>query len=136
MSDDFSELYELAADLEEAPANLAPNLGKALGVTSGKIQKDARKSVRGRNKRFRQAAADIDYELTGTSGDVSEMSSEIGYQKGGAGNLGTWLEYGAPGAENQIAPSHDLGNALLNNEEDFEQGVQKAVDDSLREANL
>lgn len=132
MADDFSELYQLAADLEQAPQNLPPNLAKALGVTSGKIKDEARASVRGRDKRLAHAASAISYDLHGSSGDVSEMSSEIGYEKGGAGNLGNFIEFGA----SQIAPSHDLGNALLNNESDFEQGVDKAVDDAMREAGL
>ena len=132
MSDDLSELYQLAADLEDAPANIAPNLAKALGVTSGKIKKDAQASVRSRSKRLSHAATAISYDLTGASGAVSEMSSEIGYDKGGAGNLGNFIEFGA----SQITPSHDLGNALLSNEDDFVQGIEKAVDDAMREAGL
>ena len=136
MADDFSELMKLAADIESAPDAVPKYLRKALDVTSIKIKEDAQASVRGR-KGLGHAAAAIDYELAGSSGSVSEMSSEIGYNKGkGAGKLGNLVEYGAPNSGNQLAPSHDLGNALLNNESDFEKGVEAAVSDALREAGL
>lgn len=128
---DFSELMSLAADLESAPASLPKYLRKALDVTSIKIKKDAQASVKGR-KGLGHAADAIDYELDGSSGAVSEMSSEIGYNKDkGAGKLGNLIEYGAPNAGNQLAPSHDLGNALLANEADFVEGVARAAADSL-----
>ena len=137
MADDFSELYQLAADLEDAPDNLPPFLAKAIGQTSKRVKDDAQKSVRSRDKRLSHAASAIDYELTGTSGAVSGISSEIGYDKGKSGGpLGTWIEYGAPNAGNHIAPSHDLGNALMNNEDDLVKGVTAAVDDAMREAGL
>lgn len=157
MDADFSELMQLAADIESAPKSLPKYLGKALGVTSGKIKKDAQASVRGR-KLLGHAAGAIDYELKGSSGASSEMSSEIGYDKGKpAGALGNLIEFGAPNAKahmlvkkggklvnvpvpgapsRPLAPSHDLGNALLNNEDDFVRGVEKAVADALGEVDL
>lgn len=133
---DFSELMSLAADLDAAPASLPKYLRKALDVTSIKIKKDAQNSVKGR-KGLGHAAAAIDYELDGSSGAVSEMSSEIGYSKDkGAGALGNLIEYGAPNSGNQLAPSHDLGNALLANEGDFVHGLERAVDDAMKASNL
>lgn len=160
MDADFSELMQLAADLDSAPKNVAPLLGKALGVTSGKIKKDAQSTVQKRPLLGKAAAGAIDYELHGTSGAVSEMSSEIGYDKdkpGGA--LGNLIEFGAPNAKKHVLvrdkktgkrktvpvpgdvprplpPSHDLGNALLKNEDDFVSGVERAIDDAMREAGL
>lgn len=136
MAGEFDELMSLAVDLESAPKSLPKYLRKALDVTSMKIKKDAQATVRGR-KGLGHAAGAIDYELKGSSGSVSEMSSEVGYNKGKpAGALGNLIEFGAPNSGNQLAPSHDLGNALLNNESDFEKGVEAAVSDALREAGL
>lgn len=137
MADDFSELMQLATGLESAADGIAPLLGKAIGVTSEKIKNEARSTVRRRNKRLSHAAGAIDYELTGVSGGVSSMSSEIGYDKEKPGGpLGSWVEYGAPDATNAITPTHDLGNALLNNEDDFVDGVARAADQAMREADL
>ena len=136
MDADFSELMSLAADIEDAPKALPKYLRKALDVTSIKVKKDAQATVKGR-KGLGHAAGAIDYELKGSSGAVSEMSSEIGYSKDkGAGKLGNLIEYGAPNSGNQLAPSHDLGNALLGNEGDFVDGVEKAVADALAEVSL
>ena len=136
MDADFGELMSLAADIEDAPKALPKYLRKALDMTSIKVKKDAQATVKGR-KGLGHAAGAIDYELKGSSGAVSEMSSEIGYSKDkGAGKLGNLIEYGAPNSGNQLAPSHDLGNALLANEGDFVEGVSKAVSDALTESGL
>ena len=136
MAGEFDELMELAADIETAPKALPKYLRKALDVTSMKIKKDAQASVRGR-KGLGHAAGAIDYELKGSSGSVSEMSSEVGYNKGKpAGALGNLIEFGAPNSGNQLSPSHDLGNALLNNEDDFVHGLERAVDDALNASGL
>lgn len=136
MGDDFSELMALEADIEHAADALPKYLRKALDVTSMKVKKDAQATVKGR-KGLGHAAGAIDYELEGSSGAVSEMSSEIGYSKDkGAGKLGNLIEYGAPNSGNQLAPSHDLGNALLANEGDFVKGVAAAVDDAMKDVGL
>lgn len=153
MADDFSELMNLATDLEAAPAALPKHLRKALEVTSVKVKKDAQETVRQR-KGLGHAANAIDYDLKGASGDASSMSSEVGYTKGkNAGKLGNLVEFGAPNAKahmlrrgrnvpvpggprRPLSPSHDLGNALLNNEGDFVAGVAQAVDDAQGEAGL
>lgn len=133
---DFSELNQLAADLESAPDTLPKWLGKAIKVTSGKVKESAQSKVKGR-KHFKQAAAAIDYEVTGFSGAVSGMSSEIGYNKDkDVGKLGNLVEYGAPNAGNQLAPGGELQAALHENEDDFVAGVEGAVADAMREAGL
>ena len=136
MDAEFSELMTLSADIEAAPKALPKYLRKALDVTSIKVKKDAQATVKGR-KGLGHAAGAIDYELKGSSGSVSEMSSEVGYNKGKpAGALGNLIEYGAPNSGNQLAPSHDLGNALLANEGDFVDGIEKAAADALAEVRL
>lgn len=153
MAGEFEELMQLAADLESAPKALPKHLATALGRTSQLVKKDAQDSVKSR-KLLGHAAGAIDYELKGSSGAVSEMSSEIGYNKDKpAGPLGSLIEFGAPNAKahmlvkgkggkfinvpvpgapsRPLAPSHDLGNSLLKNEDDFVRGVGNAVADAM-----
>lgn len=154
---DFSEVMELAADLESAPDNLPKYLRKGLEVTARKVKNAARDKVKGREM-MSQAASAIDYELDGYSGTTSGMSAEIGYRKGfGAGALGNLIEFGAPRAREVIlvknkggvywlakkgapvkalAPGMELQRSLHENEEDFVAGVERAVEDAMREASL
>lgn len=133
MAGEFDELMQLAADLEAGPDSLSGYMRKAVQVTSNNVKKDAQASVEQR-KQLDHAAQAITYD---TAEIHSGVKSEIGYDKGRpAGALGNLIEFGGPNAGNQLAPSHDLGNALLANEEDFVGGLAKAVDDSLRDVNL
>ena len=136
MADDFSELMQLATDIDEAAEALPKYLSKALGVTSKKVKDTAQQKVRGR-KHFEQAASAIDYELTGFSGAVSGMSSEVGYDKGKpAGRLGNLVEFGAPNSGNQLSPGGELQAALTEHEDDFVSGVGRAVSDAMGEVGL
>lgn len=150
MAGEFDELMQLAADLEAGPDSLSGYVRKAVQVTSNKVKKSAQATVRER-KGLGHVANAITYD---TKESASGVEAEIGYDKGrGAGPLGNLVEFGAPGAKahmlrngrnvpvpgapsRPLAPSHDLGNALLNNEGDFVDGIQKAVDDSLKGVNL
>ena len=133
MASEFDELMQLAADLEHGGEAISGNVRKAVQVTSHKIKEDARASVRGR-KGLGHAANAITYDTTESR---SGVEAEIGYDKGrGAGKLGNLIEFGAPNSGNHLAPSHDLGNALLNNEDDFVHGLEKAVDDALNASGL
>lgn len=133
MDADFSELMHLAADLEQGGEAISANVRKAVQVTSHKIKEDAKASVRGR-RGLGHAANAITYDTTES---LDGVEAEIGYDKGrGAGKLGNLIEFGAPNSGNQLAPSHDLGNALLNNEDDFVHGLEKAVDDALNASGL
>lgn len=133
MDADFSELMGLAQDLDGGGQALSGRVRKAVQVTSNKVKQDAQQSVKGR-KNLSHAAHAITYDTKESSGGVE---SEIGYDKGrGAGKLGNLIEFGAPRSGNHLAPSHDLGNALLANEGDFVDGLSKAVADSLKDVNL
>lgn len=133
MDAEFSELMQLSRDLEQGGEAISGNVRKAIHVTSQKVKEDARASVRGR-KGLGHAAHAITYDTKESSAGVE---SEIGYSKDKpAGKLGNLIEYGAPNSGNQLSPSHDLGNALLNNEEDFVHGLEKAVDDALKASKL
>lgn len=133
MAGEFDELMQLAADLEQGGEAISGNVRKAIQVTSNKIKQDAKASVQGR-KGLGHAAGAITYDATESP---SGVQAEIGYDKGrGAGKLGNLIEFGAPNSGNHLAPSHDLGNALLSNEGDFVHGLERAVDDAMKASNL
>lgn len=128
MADDFSELMQLAVDLDEVGPAVSPFARKAIQVTSMNIKKQAQASA-GKRRQIGHAASAIHYETKESS---SGVDAEIGYDKGGAGDLGNIVEFGS----SQFTPSHDLGNALLNNEEDFVRGMARAAHDALKRGGL
>ena len=139
MADD---LTSLARDLGDAPRNAGPFLRKALQVTAGKVKKDAATSA-GKSAHFGQAAQAIDYDINATAADSgSSLTIDVGYNKGKtAGELGNLLEFGAPdatygGKQVPLAPRSDLANALEANSDDFEHGIERAVNDALKELGL
>lgn len=128
MADDFSELMSLARDLDDAGPAVSPFARKAIQVTANNVKKAAQASA-GKRRQIGHAAAAIHYETKESS---SGVDAEIGYDKGGVGDLGNIVEFGS----SRFSPSHDLGNALLNNEEDFVRGMDIAVGDALRRGGL
>lgn len=132
---DFSELTQLAADLGEVKDTIGPFLNSAVQFTSTKIKKGAQKRVR-QVKRWKAAAAAIDYEVTTFQGfGISAIKSDIGYNKGKAGgSLGNIREFGAP-AQN-TAPSNDLVTELHDNEADFQKGIERAEKDAAKKVRL
>jgi len=139
MADD---LTSLARDLGDAPRNVGPFLRKALQVAAGRVKKDAAKSV-GNSELWKGAAGSIDYDLEAQAGEAgSSLTVEVGYNKQkAAGALGNLREFGAPeatygGKRVPLAPHNDLANALEANADDFEQGIDRAVDDALKELGL
>lgn len=136
VSADFSEVAALAADLGKAPENIGPNVRKALRISANRIKDAARYAVSTR-KHFKQAARSIDYELKGFQGfGVSILEAEIGYNKASSGNLGNLIEYGAPRSNNSLPPGRELQTSLQVNEEDFLNGLMKALEDSWEKAWL
>jgi len=127
---DFTELNELGDDILKA-AGIGQKVRKAVEVTARKVKDSTREKVRGR-RHFRQAASAIDYELIGFQGfGATVLDAEIGYNKDyAAGKLGNLIEYGAPGASNQLAPGSELQRSLTENEDDLEQGIIRAVHDT------
>lgn len=131
---DFSEILSLAADLGDiADGDIEAPVKKALSVTSMKIKKAAQEKVRGRLQ-LGQAASAITYDVTAGGGTIE---SEIGYDKGrSVGKLGNLVEFGAPGSSNSLAPGMELQRSLHEQEEDFEFGIRRAVDDALKAKGL
>jgi hypothetical protein len=129
---DASDLYKLAADLGEAPNNAGPFLGKALGITSLKIKRAWAEKV-GPSLHPALPYA-IDYTVKGSAGKGgSVMEAEIGFNKTRfVGALGNISEYGT-----LYHPPRGFGAAALHeNEDDFEKGIDLAIEGALRAANL
>jgi len=129
---DFSQVQSLSADLSKAAMEVAPFATKAVEVTARNVKDAARKSV-GSDRYFKAAAAKIAYDMQPSADGIG---AEIGYDKGGAGNLGNLREFGAPGSPNHLAPHDDLANALHENEDDFQHGLEVAIADSLKAVGL
>jgi hypothetical protein len=136
---DFSEVVALTSDLGRAPNNIGPFLRSALMRTAGNVKKESAVSV-SKSSAWGAAAQAIDYDVVASPGEArSTLAVEVGYNKDKpAGALGNLREFGAPnatygGKSVPLGPSNDLKLALANNEEDFERGIDRAVDDSLRE---
>lgn len=125
MEIDVSQLDEFAADLGQASARVTRNVQKSVEVTARHIKDDARKFATGINyaRNYpRSINYDIKYKLP------FEVSAVIGPDKNGPqGALGNILEYGSV----NNAPVKHLGPALDKNQQDFVDGLLKAVGDSL-----
>lgn len=135
---DFSEVDRLAADLGEVPDNIGPFLNSAVQHTGFRVKKGAAKRVAG-SKSWRAAAQAIDYEVkTLQAFGTSQIQVEIGYDKDKpAGALGNLREYGAPDSPSgPLGPHNDLAAALHDEEHDFVIGLDKALEDAERKANL
>jgi hypothetical protein len=131
---DFSAIDKLAADLGEAPKDIGKNTVKAVQVAAGNVKQGWRDRIKG-SSHVSRGASSISYDLHGNAGDQSEISAEIGPTLSSAqGAIVGLVEMGAP--KKNLAP-HGYGLAALKDEQDdFEGGLQKAVNDSLKQADL
>lgn len=124
---DFSDVTALAADLSHA-ARVAPeNVGKAVAVTAKKVRDGWREPLSG-SESLPGGAAAVTYDLKGSSALTgSAISAEIGPELKGQGPLVGMLEYGTP----TTGPRGYGAEALRKNQEDFERGILRAVEDAL-----
>lgn len=118
---DFSELARLADDLGVVPAKVAPNVKKAVEVTSRRVKDDWRKTAD--RTGLAGYAADVTYDLKFEDGAIG---SEVGPTPGDSGSFG--LVEDANG-DVRSAPQHAGRNAAKKNEADFIKGLTKAVTD-------
>lgn len=131
---DFSEIDKLGADLDDAPKDVGKNTVKAVEVAAGNVKQGWRDRIKG-SSHVSGGASSISYELTGNAGDTSEISADIGPTLTAAqGPIVGLIEMGAP--KKNLAP-HGYGLAALKDEQDdFEKGLEKAIDDTLKQAGL
>lgn len=155
---DFSELNVLAADLGEVAAKSGKPFRQAVEVSARKVKDAARGKVGGR-KHFKQAASAIDYEMKGFQGfGATVIQAEVGYNKDRpTGRLGNLVEFGAPnapammnvkrggkwvtvpvpgGGKRPLPPGGELQDALHETEDDFQKGIEMALDAAMKEAGL
>ena len=127
MADDFSELYDLAADLTDAPAEVAPFARKAVEVTARSIKDDWRQGAEISGGYASTYAASISYDMKDdASGPGAEIGPVLGTTPGASAGF---LEEGGGGVD---GPAHHAGrDAVEANEADFERGLEIALFDAL-----
>lgn len=128
MSDDFSELSELAADLSAVPSGANRNIKKAIEVTARSVRDDWRQGAEvGRGDGYSERyASSIFYDIK-TPGDAIE--AEVGPELGRAGGSAGFLE-DAPGGV-AASPQHAGRDALEANEADFIRGLEIAITEAV-----
>jgi hypothetical protein len=133
---DFSDVMKLAADMGHVDETLAPLVRKAIEVTARKVKDSAKAKVAAGSSSWSGLPNTIDYDLHGTTGArLGGISAEVGYNKSrGGGKLGNIREFGAP-AKNR-GPHNDLANALEENQDDFQRGLEIAASDAEKAAGL
>lgn len=125
---DFSDLDRLAADLGDG-ADALPNVKKAVQVTAFKV-KTAWRTKLGGSSTLPGLPAALSYDVEADSGSVD---AEIGFDKSKfQGPLGNISEFGAP----TVAPRGFGLASLEENQADFVTGIEKAIDDTLRDSQL
>ena len=128
MADDFSELYELAADLSQAPAKAAPLIRKAVEVTARYIRDDWRQGAEvGAGEGFSASYAGSMFYDMKFEGDA--IGAEIGPELGRPGGSAGFLEE-SPG-DVRVAPQHAGRSAVRANEDDFVRGLEIAIFDAI-----
>jgi hypothetical protein len=121
---DFSELMKLAADLGAVPKEVAPKVEKAVQITSLKIKRDW--SSEASRSGLVGYAASVDFDITESRGGVeSEIGPNLGKNQGSFG----FVEEGGGGVRS--SPQHAGRSASRKNEQDFIDGLEKAVGDFL-----
>lgn len=125
---DFSEIDKLAADITDA-ADALPNIKKAVSVTAFKVKESWRDRLKGSDTLPALPYA-INYDVK-VAGDSVE--AEIGFDKSKKqGALGNISEFGSINN-----PPRGFGLASLEeNQGDFETGIHRAIDDTLKESGL
>lgn len=166
MEVDFSDLTKLAADLAKVPENSGKFIRGAIERTATRVKDSAIEKVGARKYFSGAARAiDYDWSSNSSflrnvlsGGGTNQITAEIGYNKDRPGAaFGHIAEYGAPNARafktvkrngklvdvpvpgapsRPLPPGGELAAALLENEDDFVHGLEKAIDDALKEAGL
>lgn len=125
--DDFSELYELAADLTAVPPEANRNVKKAIEVTARNVKDDWAQGATVSRGYAKTYAAAIDYDINFPGGAIeAEIGPSLGRTPGASAGF---LEE-APGGV-AAAPQHAARDALEANEPDFIRGLEIAIADAV-----
>jgi hypothetical protein len=123
---DFAEVLKLAADLGKVPADSCPNIRKAVEVTARHVKDDWRKELTG--GRIPHGAASISYDIRGGEAiRSSAIEADIGPELEGQGAIVGLVEYGTT----NFGPRGYGAGALQRNQQDFIDGLEKAIGDVL-----
>lgn len=132
MADDFDGLLELAADLTDAPSEVAPFVKQALKGTAMGIKKDwANRAKISRSGYPKAYPSSIDFDESDTS-DGPEV--EIGPNLDRNGGTAGFFDEPLSSAGLRRPPMHAGRAALEAAEADFERGIGKALEDGTRKA--
>jgi len=127
VADDFSELYQLSADLRGAGENVARFVDKAVKFTSVEIKKDWAQGAE--RSGLGNYSKSIDFDMKYGPGLIeSEIGPNLAKRQGNFG----FVEDG--GGDVRSAPQHAGRDALEANEPDFRHGLEVAGFDALMEA--
>lgn len=129
---DVSDLTKLAADLGKVPQDAGDNVRKAVEVSARNV-KDTWKGKLSGARQLGGAQRAISYDLKGGRAiRGSQIEAEIGADLGGQGSLVGIVEYGSP----TLSPRGYGLKALEDTSEDFQRGLEKAIEDAERKAGL
>ena len=126
VSFDFSEINDLIADLEKAPAVVLPKIRGALKESALHIQEDWRADWKG-SATVGGAPPTITHDIKGAASAFvgrSAMSAEIGPVLRGQGPVAGMLEYGTP----NTGPRGFGAAALKKNEGTFADAIGEATE--------
>lgn len=127
MADDFSELYELAADLSDAPATANRYIKSAIEYTANEIKSDWKQGAERTGLTGYAASIDYDLKFPG-SGIEAEIGPNLGRNQGSFG----FVEDANGGVRS--APQHAGRDAMEANEPDFVRGLEIAIFDATTSA--
>lgn len=130
---DFSELNRLTASFQNLNDHAPKRIRQAMEVTARHVKDEWSDDLRG-SRNLGYTPDSIGYEFTGSaSQERSTLEVEIGAElEKTQGALVQFLEYGSP----TQAPRGYGRAALQRNEEDFDKGLSKALEDAERDAGL
>lgn len=130
---DFSELDQLAAQLESAPTVAGPYLRKAVEVSAVNVKKAWAQKLTG-EQGLPHAPRAITYDIAVLRAfGVSIIEAEIGPERGRLqAPIVVVMEFGSPG--NNTAPRGYGSGALQETEPDFVRGLERALGDATDEA--
>ncbi|MFJ4997111.1 HK97 gp10 family phage protein [Microbacterium sp. NPDC088619] len=124
MSDDFSELYELARDLSDVPAEANRRIKKAIEYTAVEIKRDWQQGATASGLENYSRSIDYDMKYPGDAIEA-EIGPNLSKRQGRFG----FVEAGGGGV--QSAPQHAGRDALEANESDLDRGLEIAITDAV-----
>lgn len=129
---DTHRIDQVAASLGNVPRQTLPKVRSAVQYNANLVKQTWRSSLAG-NRFAPRVPYSITYDTKELAGGVT---AEIGAEKGTGkqGGVALLLEYGAP--RQRLGPRGYGMKAMLDNLEDLQDGIRKAIDDGVAAAGL